>query len=452
MDTVRADHLSCYGYHRETTPNLDAFAASARLYKNALSPSCYTLPSHASFFTGLSLSAHGTDWLHRYLDERIGTLAEQLQAAGYQTVAVSANSAFVCPHVGLHRGFQTFWNPEVIKYKIAPELLAMGDRATIATAMHNRLAKWFADEFDPKKPFFLFLNYCEAHQPYAPPSELLEFTSANTWKKWQSQHWSHQFVVSYDHMLTGSNVLSSEDIAELQSLYDDTIRYVDMKIGDLLKYFKSTGLDDNTAVLITSDHGEHFDEHHLMSHQYSLYEPLVRALLLARFRDRFARGEEDDLVQSHDVYPTILELAGLDWKPTPGQNCQSLLQSPLKSRYGISEFLDSELAPLERVSSTYPKANLSRFARRLRAIQREKTKLICPSDGELELYDLTRDPAETRNLAQDKPEVVRELAVALDSWLQSFDHYATQPLPPDAPRPTASPEWQKALRGLGYAE
>ena len=91
LDTVRADHLSCYGYRRETTPNIDAFAAGSRVYKNALSPSCWTLPSHASFFTGLSCSAHGTSTVHRALDPRFETLAEQLQANGYQTVGLASN-------------------------------------------------------------------------------------------------------------------------------------------------------------------------------------------------------------------------------------------------------------------------------------------------------------------------------------------------------------------------
>ena len=104
MDTVRADHLSCYGYHRETTPNIDAFAAGSRLYRNTLSPSCWTLPSHASLFTGLSCSAHGTKMLHTTLDPRFETLAGQLDANGYQTVGLTSNGV-LSPRLGFRPGF-----------------------------------------------------------------------------------------------------------------------------------------------------------------------------------------------------------------------------------------------------------------------------------------------------------------------------------------------------------
>ena len=305
LDTVRADHLSCYGYHRETTPNIDAFAAGSRLYKNTLSPNCWTLASHASLFTGLSCSAHGTDLLHRRLDQRFETLAEQLGANGYQTIGLSSNGLLGC-NLGFDQGFQTYWTSTASK-----EVASVGrDSEFFAVEMNSQLARWLTEKYDTKKPFFLFLNYIQAHQEYRPPRDMLQFASAEIWDRWQSKN---QSELSF-HYINGADLPSSQDITEMEALYDDEIRYLDRKVGELLEYFKTSGLDENTLLIITSDHGEHFGEHHRLSHSCSLYEPLVRVPLIVRYADRFKGGEEEKLVQSHDVYPTILDLAGIGWK------------------------------------------------------------------------------------------------------------------------------------------
>ena len=444
MDTVRADHLSCYGYRRETTPNIDAFAAGSRLYRNTLSPSCWTLPSHASFFTGLSCSAHGTSTVHTTLDPRFETLAGQLQANGYQTVGLTSNGV-LSPRLGFHRGFQTYWCNEASKNCRRD----VYDRESTATNMHAQLAKWLTEKYDTRKPFFLFLNYIEAHQQYRPPRGLLRFTSTEIWDRWQEKN---QMQLSDEYMLTGTDVLSSAEIVEMESLYDDAIGYIDRKVGEVIEFLKATGLEENTLVIITADHGEHFGEHHLLGHDYSLYEPLVRVPLIVRYADRFKAGEEGRLVQSHDVYPTILELAGVEWKRVPGQTCRSLLEPPSEARTSISEYLMFDMGPLERICLKYPQIDLSRFTRRLRAIQRENTKLISPTPDKPELYDLADDPMETRNLADQRPDLTGELAGALDFWSQSCAHYVAAPLPRDLrARPPAADELEM-MRGLGYVQ
>ncbi len=444
LDTVRADHLSCYGYRRETTPKIDAFAAGARVYKNALSPSCFTGPTHASFFTGLSCSAHGTSSVHPTLDSRFETLAEQLQAKGYQTVGLASNG-MLNRRFGFDRGFQTYWC-----FDAAKDCVHDGrDRNSIVTAMHGQLAKWLTEKYDARKPFFLFLNYIEAHQQYRPPREQLRFASTGIWDRWQEKN---QAQLSYEYMLTGADSLSSTDIAEMESLYDDAIGYNDRKVGEVLEFLKATGLEENTLVIIAADHGEHFGERHLLSHQYSLYEPLVRVPLIVRYADHFKAGEEDRLVQSHDVYPTILELAGVPWKRVPGQTCQSLLEPPSEVRTGISEYLMFDMGPLTEVGLTYPQIDLSRFTRRLRAIQRGKMKLIRSMPGKPELYDLVDDPIETRDLADQKPDLTRELAGALDAWTRSFPHYVAEPAPRDLPARAPSADELKVMRGLGYIQ
>ena len=413
------------------------------MYTNVLSPSPWTLPSHASMFTGLSCSAHGLDWLHLTLAPRFPTLAEQLAAHEYQTVGLSSNG-IINQGTGLLRGFQTSW------------ALSSGSQIEpYAPSMHSQLAHWFKERYNPSRPFFLFMNYIEAHEPYAPPRESLRFASLDAWKQWKS---TNQTQRMQDSMLAGAELLSSKDVAELESLYDDEVAYVDGKIGEVLTFLKSNGLDENTLVVITSDHGEHFGEHGLMSHQYSVYEPLVRVPLLVRHPARFKAGREERMVQSHDIYPTILELAGIGWKPLPGQTCQSLLQPASGVRFGISEYLEPMMGAVQKACVEHLELDCTHFNRRLRVIQRDNLKLICFSEFHsglnqtFELYDLANDPTESRNLADQKLDVTRELTAALDAWTRSFEPYAANSAPRATQPPSTSPNQFKAMRGLGYGQ
>jgi arylsulfatase A-like enzyme len=460
LDTVRADHLSCYGYGRATTPNLDAFAAGSRLYANALSPSYWTIPSHVSLFTGLPTSAHGATWLRRCVGPELVLLPEQLREAGYRTAGFSCNHWAVAPRYGFDRGFQTFWCAaprKAASFTLRSDLLGRAggrtrhhkdhDADSPATDMHRRLARWFAEEYEPQRPFFVFVNYIEAHGPYLPPLETLRWASRRAWRKWRSRG---QASAVNAHTYTGADFLSPADIEQLADLYDDELSYVDEKLGELLRFLRRSRLDETTLIVITADHGECLGEHHLMSHLYSLYEPLVRVPLIVRHGRGFPPGREERLVQSHDVYPTILELGGVEWTPGPEHNCRSLLAAgAAEPRCGFAEHLAPMTPHLARVTELYPRADYSRFLRRLRAVQRGRMKLIRSSAGDVELYDLAADPLELRDLAADRPDAVTKLSKRLDDWLGSFEHY--RPAPPGRHRPEeASPEELDSMRGLGY--
>jgi arylsulfatase A-like enzyme len=461
LDTVRADHMSCYGYYRETTPQIDAFAAESRLYSNVLSPSFWTGPSHASFFTGLPTSAHGVHWLHVGLGPDLTLLPEQLRAAGYQTGGFSSNYFAVNAARGFDRGFETFWTAdsphaetrEALRDRLAERLTSRrrdGDDATLATAMHRRLGRWFDEQYDPARPFFVFLNYIEPHLPYEPAAALLKWSSRGVREKWQRED---QTGPLSEHTFTGLDVLSSSAIAELADLYDDEITYTDRKVGELLAFLRANGLDENTLIAITSDHGEHFGEHHLMAHQYGLYEPLVRMPLIVRLAGRFAPGRDEGLIQSHDLYPTILELAGVEWTPQAAHNCRSLLAPPPgERRAAFAEHLVPFVYRIATVNMRYPGIDASRFLVPLRAVQVGRTKLIRHSRGEAgeaELYDLDADPLELRDLAGERPDTVNALANRLDDWLGSFEQYEPR-LPTMQDLRRLSPEELKSMRGLGY--
>lgn len=455
LDTVRADHMSCYGYHRKTTPNIDEFVRSARLYQKVLSPSFWTVPSHASLFTGLPASAHGANWPNPFLHQQFDVLPEQLRAEGYQTVGLSCNGAFVTPHRGFARGFDLFWNPankeRTLSYEFLRRLgvdMERDDFWSAATNMHRRLGKWFREDYQPDKPFFIFLNYIEAHFPYRPPLPSPIWSKFEAWNKWDN------FPVNkmLEYTLAGSNALSTLDISQMQTLYDEEILYLDRKVKELLDFLQTNGLDENTLIIITSDHGEHFGEHHLLGHWQYVYEPLVRVPLIVRYQDRFAPGTEERLVQSHDIYPTILQLANVPWQPKAAHNCRSLLgQDRQEPRTAVSEMVMTWLDPIVQIQHRFPEMDLVRLTGPTRAIQVGDQKLIVHADGAKELYDLETDPRELKNYASERSGTVKILAKNLNDWLSSFNQYQPTSIRGENDLHIPSNEL-KAIKTLGYTK
>ncbi len=456
LDTARADHLSCYGYPKETTPAIDAVARQGRRYTNVLSPGIWTLPSHASFFTGLPVSAHGCTWTRPYLDPAHHTLAEMLSEAGYQTAAFSAN-----PILGASRyfdqGFDHYWSKgaETPFIDTLVEQL-MGDPLCrlFEEDMREALSRWLRRDYSPTKPFFLFLNYIAPHAPYAPPKSGLQWTDEETWRHWAT---TDHIALKYRYMLTDPSALSATDIAELESLYDEELVAMDREVGRFLDFMDQNGLTSNTLTIITSDHGEHFGEHGLMGHVYSLNESLARVPLIVRYGENVAPGTEDRLVQSHDLFPTILETAGIDWTPAPEHNSQSLLAPPTTNtvrRLAISEYLAPEPIMLAHFIWTEANHDFTPWFRTLRSAQRGALKFIRWSDGERALFDVGADPMETTNLwpadSITTDSAGQGLERDLDAWLGSFDHYRPTPLAPEIIRPTP-PDVVQGMRGLGYA-
>jgi arylsulfatase A-like enzyme len=453
LDTVRPDHMSCYGYGRKTTPHIDAFAARSRVYRNTMSPGGWTLPSHASLFTGLPVSAHGCTWAHPYLDLKFDTLAEKLQAAGYQTVGLSSNS-ILSPGRLFAQGFQVYWTlpiavrPDPARYTLVRRLaqeLCPETPAAESEKMHQQLAAWFRKGYEPDRPFFIFLNYIEAHVPYDPPSARLTWASKATAAKWRKRN---QTALVHRYKFA-PGAIPPGDMRELEALYDEEIAYVDGKVGELLEWLRRTGLLDNTLVMITADHGEQFGEHGLMEHQYSLYEPVLRVPLIIRFRDLFPPGTDDTSVQTHDVFATALDVAGVAWSRTAAHNCRSLVHSEgTAGRVGIAEYLAPWLSGLDPGTGV-PAIDTSRLLQPLRAIRQGDMKLIRWSGGAAELYDLAKDPRETQDLARSRPAEAERLGRMLDNWLPSFDHYKPGPAPHGPPRGPSKEELE-ALKELGY--
>jgi len=351
LDTVRADHLTPYGYDRETTPALGRFAADATVFENAVAPAPWTLPVHASLFTGRHPSGHGANQETPYLADAGGrTLAAALSAAGYETACYTAN-AWITPYTRLTAGFDRHdnffqvlprdllsgplaaaWrrlndsprlrgaaNALVALGNVAHEYLASSDDAASKTPRVVDRTKAFieaadpagsADPSDPSDPsgpddpgWFAFLNLMDAHLPYHPPDEHAERFAPGVDSSAVCQN-----SKAYN---CGARAVDDEEWAAIRGLYDAEIAQMDAELGRLLDWLDATGRRADTAVIVCADHGELHGEHDLYGHEFGLYDPLVSVPLLID-HPGLSAGRRTDTVELLDLYHTVLDALGVD--------------------------------------------------------------------------------------------------------------------------------------------
>ena len=318
LDTLRADHVSCYGYDRLTTPNIDRLASEGTRYLHAYSTAVWTPPAHASMLTGLYPSQHGVVHQKKLAAETL-TIAELLQQNGYQTAGFVNNSQ-VGELVGLQKGHEDFYeiwrglNREQLArraWRKAKEELRYSDNGAAET---NRLIKnWLTKKNKAGKPFYLFVHYIDAHNPLKAPRPFANrfFDAAlqkrvNTKKIWNI---ADNPLLCYSDDLQ----LSAEEKDALRAIYDEEICYLDHRLGQLFHWLKQHGYLDDTLLLLTADHGEHLGEHEHYSHVASVYEPVVHIPMILRYPGVLPpNAEVEKFVQLTDVLPLLLSAAGVE--------------------------------------------------------------------------------------------------------------------------------------------
>ncbi len=432
MDAGRADHLSCYGYERATTPHLDQVAAAGTLYKNALSAAVWTVPSHASLFTGMYLSGHGLRGRNLKLRQDIPTMASFLSSHGYNTLALTAN-ALIGHATGLARGFaglkdiRNFFQGERLPgwqklanalyrrlyYGRSPHKSTWYDSG--AWRLNYDMKRWIQKQRDreSKRPFFIFANYMEPHLRYDPPRAFRRrFLTPAQERRWQ------QVNQNAWKFMSGEVQMTDEDWDILTRLYDAELAYLDSRIGELYYFLQQSDLLKNTVLIITSDHGENLGDHDLMDHQYCVYDTLARLPLIIHHPKQFPAGLlVKELVQSVDLLPTLAQIISAATDPALARvQGQSLLPANLKTasrEFAVTEYLAPQLHSFRREGVEFnPK-----LSRQLRAIRTQQYKYIWSSDGQDELFDLEADPGEQRNVIDTERETAVTLAHELDKWL-----------------------------------
>ena len=435
IDTLRADHLSGYGYARPTTPAIDRLAKDGVLFSNARSQAPWTLPSHASLFTSLYPSVHGVRAFNnmRFLDSggtnRLEpwnlTLAELLQASGYRTAGI-ASAPWLDEPFGLDQGFET----------------SDVDRNHTASLLVDKAIAWL-DRPSPE-PTFLFLHFFDVHDYSSPEPFATRFSDE-----------SYAGPLRDEVSRIGNNLydnLSNEDLAYAVAKYDAALQYVDHELERLFDHLRRTETYDETLVVLTSDHGEEFWEHGAAGHGYGLYDEQLRVPLVikppAEARVRYA--ERDVMAGGIDVMPTILDYLGLP-SPNPMQGIS------------LRRFVETDARPPAR--SLISEATLTRHNR---SVVRDSRKYIAnrlpPTDlldfGFLgvnlrafylfrsdEVFDLASDPSESTNLLHAQPEQAERLRSELIEYTRTW----RTPLGPQTPRTMeVDEETLQELRSLGY--
>lgn len=407
LDTTRADHLGVYGYARPTSPSLDALSGEAIVFENAYSTSSWTLPAHASLFTGKYPASHGArhdpagplvlaDAIDapesvraRGMSPGEQTLARILSAHGFQTGAVVAGP-WLLRVFGFGAGFE-FYDDQGMQ----------GAAGRPAAEISDRAIGWLATA---REPFFLFLNYFDPHAPYAPPGE-----------------YTRRF-------LPRGVAPDPRSRRQASALYDAEIRYMDDELGRLFLWLRERGLFQRTLVVVTADHGELLGERGEWGHERFLWEPLVRVPLLVKPAGPSRPGRrETEPVSLVDVLPFVLGQLGL---ATPA-SVQG--ESPPAAR---RELL-AEVNPIGTESDTGE----------WRARWDGPFKYLSSTLGDRYLFDLAADPREMRNLVPRDPERAQREAEALERAFAALP----QP-PPDAGPVQLDAETRELLRELGYLE
>lgn len=450
MDTVRADHLSLYGYKRPTSPNLERLAPEFLVCRNAISSAPWTVPSHASLFTGLYPYSHGArsflpqnvrtgNWSNVFtLDPKWTTLAELLGQRGYLTAGLVSNP-YLSPYSGLNQGFQRYrfqtnrnfllplrcqW---LMKRVFGHRWRATFDKPQLsAWQLNRRIERWL--DLHGDRPFFLFVNYMDAHLPHhAPPPFCTAFPG--------HLH-GFQFNRPFEATIMGrERPVKVDEVAHLHALYDGSIQYLDHHLGRLLDGLRRRGLYEKSLIVLLSDHGEYFGEHALLEHSKDVYEPAMAVPLLVRFPGGKPSGEVTARTHLIDVMPTILSVLGVEVPPQArGEDLREVNE-------GRTLLGENYFARVKDLRQAYG----HRFRRVRQAVYQGRWKYIHSTDGSSELYDLDADPREFSNLILDRPEV----AEPLRQWLE--EQLAAELPADETSRPLeVDEETRSRLEALGY--
>ncbi|WP_363464737.1 sulfatase [Halogeometricum borinquense] len=500
MDTVRKDRLTPYGYDRPTTPNLESFAEEATVFEQAVAPAPWTLPVHASLFTGMYPSRHGADQENPYL-EGATTLAQTLSAAGYDTACYSSN-AWITPYTHLTDGFTDQDNffevmpgdflsgPLAKMWKTLNDndsLRTLADKlVSIGNVAHEYLAG--SDGADSKTPAvidramtfiegseqsFTFINLMDAHLPYHPPDQFArEFAPGVD---------STEICQNSKEYNSGARDIDEEEWEAIRGLYDAEIAHIDDQLGRLFDWLKETDRWDDTMVVVCADHGELHGEHDLYGHEFGLYDPLVNVPLMVK-HPALEEDRYEDQVELIDMYHTVLDALDVEGG-TPAEpdddavaldRTRSLLSASYRefskaSNDDSGQIRDGEYAfieysrPVVELKQLEEKASSagitlsedSRFYSRMRAARRPESKYVRIDRIPDEAYRLDEDPDETEDLSEAGDDVIEATESALSEFESNIGGAWTDALDDDVSDDSVEQmdeEAQERLRDLGYLE
>ena len=462
--------MSVYGYERPTTPNLEEFARGATLYRRTLSQGVWTLPGHASMFTGLYPAEHQADWLLKGMNVRslthdTVTLAERFRVAGYHTGCVAANEAIFGRNFGLTQGFDLRWAERgsvaqlilpFLASQLVYDLRGQGARSKIGALernqfapaqLINRIALRWLDRTESVRPRFLYLNYMEVHgvprrQPCAAPI----FGSGVPCNEWDVPNW--------DEVMAGRADPDPELVTAMGDWYDTELACLDLHLGELFDGLKEAGRFEDALIVVTSDHGQMLGEHRALKHQAEVWEELIRVPLIVKLPGQTEGVVCDELTETADLALALPLLTGIgietelpawvsanafvpDWNaelaPTATAPC------PLPGR---SDYAFAEAGRMGELADKYP----WRWDKGFIAVHEGGLKYVRDTQDGTAVADIEADPSEV--LRDPTPEELARLNELLTAWSESLV---------EPPEGSSSAETEaeaearlRALRAQGY--
>jgi len=447
MDTARAKTV--FGDEGPDFSTLSQLSESGEYCRTAFADAPWTLPSHASLFTGTPPSVHGAHAGHKGLADNFTTMAEIFSRNGFRTGAFT-NNAWVTDDFGLLRGFDDtyrIWQfmqsdvdlgPAALEISkldllksISSKFVQGNPLKNIINALYGQffyrnsdygakrtnklIRQWIASS---EEPFFLFANYLEPHLEYRPP------------KRYASEYLTCDYEEAMDipqdpwDFLCGETNINEEYLEHLNELYRAEIAYLDHRLGELIDWFKDNGYFDDTLFIIVGDHGENIGEHGLMDHQYCLYDSVLRVPLIVR-GGGFGGGQEiEELIQLSDILPTLMDIFCIDDDARSKMKGQSFAPHSDTQRrsFTLSEYLAPQpsLETLKKRYDSIP-GRVKGFDRKLRSIRTLEHRLILGTDGMVELYDASSDTDEQADIAAQNPDLVEKLKQEMSQRLPPLD-------------------------------
>lgn len=397
LDTLRADHLGCYGYPRDTSRNIDQLGKKGILFEKVFAQSSFTLPSHASLFTSKYVSHHGADRVERFLADKEVTLAEALKNNGYKTAAFIYNAVQLAPVYGLAQGFDTYFYGEGKNKKVS-------FAKTLPAAL-----RWIKRQRENK--FFVFLHSNDIHAPYQSPFENLfdpqykgrldkeKFSNTTSWHEKNFER-------------------TPEEIRHIIAHYDGGIKYADNFVGKLMMQLQKLSLLDKTILVVLSDHGEILADRGMrFCHGFSVHDEEVRVPLIIFHPGYKGNVSIASQVQLIDLAPTILDFLGIDGSgmPMEGKSLVDLIEGRKGGDFNehvYAECLSGEsqregainsqamvrTASWKLISSSWQVDESVRKGPPRKVKMHNGAIVTIPGEDGYELYDLDNDPRETKNL------------------------------------------------------
>jgi arylsulfatase A-like enzyme len=438
VDTLRADRLGCYGYERDTSPNIDRIAGKGVLFEQVYVPWASSLPSHTSIFTGLYPSMHGTFPNGNSLDPSMLTLPRILKEYGYTNYAFVTNALVGNDH-NFSAGYHTFTDFTKYDYRKSSmtvwlhalnitrvlDKITGNDIFTTLAISHLRSHK--------KGPFFLWAQWLQPHAPYTPPARFLD-----------------KFSEGYSGIADGSleqiDRINSEELAltevdkqHYENLYDAEVAFSDYEVGRVIDTIEELGLLENSILIITSDHGENMFEHRLEYGHAGVYESSVRIPLIIVQPGSLKPRRITEVVESIDLMPTLLDMLGIDIDVKfQGVSLMPLIEG------GASDWQNAAYSVMLRRDRNFVGIRLDDWKIVLQARKHRQ---------DYELYNVVDDPHERNDVIAQYPQIADSLKSILQAWVdENFLPPEIVYVPGTEFRQEFDAETMARLRSLGYVK